>query len=201
MATSPQVNTTTGEIVDEVQVRPFAELLTMLDHGQAHAEASRALHDLVAAVRDTGKQGAMTINLKLAPLKGNIDQLVVAAQVTSKPPKSEPSAAMFFVDDAGNHWVVPGVPGTSGQALTLGVRPEHLSMGPEGDGWSAQVETSEMLGAERLVYSRWAHSDADEMVIIRTEESAAVPALGATLHVTPRPDRIHHFDANTGKRT
>jgi hypothetical protein len=102
MATSPQVDTTTGEIVDEIQIRPFAELLTMLDHGQAHAEASRALHDLVAAVRDTGKQGAMTINLKLAPLKGNIDQLVVAAQVTSKPPKSEPSAAMFFVDDAGN---------------------------------------------------------------------------------------------------
>jgi len=52
MATSPQVNTTTGEIVDEIQIRPFAELLTMLDHGQAHAEASRALHDLVAAVRD-----------------------------------------------------------------------------------------------------------------------------------------------------
>jgi sn-glycerol 3-phosphate transport system ATP-binding protein len=61
-----------------------------------------------------------------------------------------------------------------------------------------------MLGAERLIYGKWAHklhaADADELLIIRTEESAAVPALGATLHVTPRPHRIHHFDAATGKR-
>ena len=62
------------------------------------------------------------------------------------------------------------------------------------------VEAVEMLGAERLVYGRWAHSTSDEWVIIRTEESHAVPALGATLHVTPRADRIHHFDATTGRR-
>lgn len=102
MATSPKVDTTTGEIIEEIQIRPFAELLTMLDHGAAHAEASRALHDLVAAVRDTGKGGTMTITLKLGPLKGNVDQLVVAAQVAAKPPKSEPAAAIFYVDDAGN---------------------------------------------------------------------------------------------------
>ena len=57
-----------------------------------------------------------------------------------------------------------------------------------------------MLGAERLIYGRWAHSPTDEMVIIRTEESRAAPALGITLHVTPRPDRLHVFDAATGKR-
>jgi sn-glycerol 3-phosphate transport system ATP-binding protein len=62
------------------------------------------------------------------------------------------------------------------------------------------VEAVEMLGAERLVYGRWEHGTADELVIIRTEESHAVPALGATLHVTPRPHKIHHFDAATGMR-
>jgi sn-glycerol 3-phosphate transport system ATP-binding protein len=35
---------------------------------------------------------------------------------------------------------------------------------------------------------------------VRTEESHAVPTLGSTLHVTPRTNRIHHFDAATGKR-
>ncbi len=40
----------------------------------------------------------------------------------------------------------------------------------------------------------------DEMVIVRTEESHAVPQLGATIHVTPRQDRLHLFDASTGKR-
>jgi len=38
------------------------------------------------------------------------------------------------------------------------------------------------------------------MVILRAEESHAVPALGATIHVTPRQDRLHLFDADTGKR-
>jgi sn-glycerol 3-phosphate transport system ATP-binding protein len=62
----------------------------------------------------------------------------------------------------------------------------------------------EMLGAERLIYGKWAHklnaADADETVIIRIEESQPVPALGSTLYVTPRADRIHHFDAATSKR-
>ena len=101
MATTT-VDLSTGELTDEPQVRPFAELLTVLDHGNAHAEASRALHDLVAAVRDSGKKGTMSIALTVAPLKGSDSQVVVAAQVTAKPPKSEPAAAVFYLDDAGN---------------------------------------------------------------------------------------------------
>lgn len=97
------VDPKTGEILeDDKQIRPFAELLTILDRGSAHAEASRALNDLVAAVRDTGKKGSMTVSIELGPLKGSSDQLLVAARVTAKPPKSEPGAAVFYIDDAGN---------------------------------------------------------------------------------------------------
>jgi sn-glycerol 3-phosphate transport system ATP-binding protein len=80
----------------------------------------------------------------------------------------------------------------------VGIRPEHLDITP--GGWALRVEAVEMLGAERLVYGRWSHGSGDEMVIIRTDEAHAVPALGATIHVTPRPDRLHLFDAGTGKR-
>ena len=80
----------------------------------------------------------------------------------------------------------------------VGIRPEHLDITP--GGWALRVEAVEMLGAERLVYGRWSHGSGDEMVIIRTEEAHAVPALGATIHVTPRQDRLHLFDASTGKR-
>jgi sn-glycerol 3-phosphate transport system ATP-binding protein len=80
----------------------------------------------------------------------------------------------------------------------VGIRPEHLDITP--GGWPLRVEAVEMLGAERLVYGRWSHGSGDEMVILRTEESHAVPALGAIIHVTPRPDRLHLFDAKTGKR-
>jgi sn-glycerol 3-phosphate transport system ATP-binding protein len=82
----------------------------------------------------------------------------------------------------------------------VGVRPEHLDISEAG--WALRVEATEMLGAERLTYGRWLHGSADELVIIRTEESSAVPvpAPGSSLCVTPRADKIHHFDASTGKR-
>ena len=80
----------------------------------------------------------------------------------------------------------------------VGIRPEHLDISD--GGWALRVEAVEMLGAERLVYGRWAHGSGDEMVIIRTEESHAVPALGSTIHVMPRQDRLHYFDAATGRR-
>ena len=80
----------------------------------------------------------------------------------------------------------------------VGIRPEHLDITQTG--WALRVEAVEMLGAERLVYGRWSHGAGNEMVIIRTEEAHAVPALGATIHVTPRVDRLHAFDTATGKR-
>ncbi len=77
----------------------------------------------------------------------------------------------------------------------LGIRPEHLQIGTSG--WAVQVETIEMLGAERLVYCRMA----GEPLIVRTDEGlSSVPDLGATLYVRPRPDRLHWFDAATGSR-
>ena len=77
----------------------------------------------------------------------------------------------------------------------LGIRPEHLTVGATG--WAVQVDTIEMLGAERLVYCRMG----SEAVIVRTDESlSTAPEIGATIHVTPRADRLHWFDADTGKR-
>ena len=40
-----------------------------------------------------------------------------------------------------------------------------------------------------------------EQLIVRTDESQAAPAIGATIHVTPRADRLHWFDAASGKRS
>jgi sn-glycerol 3-phosphate transport system ATP-binding protein len=77
----------------------------------------------------------------------------------------------------------------------LGIRPEHLQVGSTG--WAVQVDTIEMLGAERLLYCRLG----EEFLIVRTDESLSVaPEIGMTIHVEPRPDRLHWFDAKTGRR-
>jgi hypothetical protein len=104
VTTTPIADTKTGEIPPEdgEHFRPFAELLTILDHGAAHAEASRVLHDLTNAVVDTGKAGNMIIKIEVKALKGSSSQLVVTAQVASKMPKSEPAASIFYRDNGGN---------------------------------------------------------------------------------------------------
>jgi len=76
----------------------------------------------------------------------------------------------------------------------LGIRPEHLDIGT--GGWQAVVESVEMLGAERLLYCRLG----DEQLVVRTEEATAAPALGQSIGLLPRTERVHHFDADTGMR-
>jgi len=82
-----------------------------------------------------------------------------------------------------------GKPGT-----ILGIRPEHLDV--RGEGWEVTVETVELLGAERLIYGR-VHG---EQLIVRVEEGTHSPAPDSIIHVVPRADRLHAFDATTGKR-
>ena len=79
-------------------------------------------------------------------------------------------------------------------SIIQGIRPEHLEVRSEG--WSVTVETVELLGAERLIYGRL-HG---EPIIVRVEEGTPAPAPDSVIHVVPRPDRLHAFDAITGKR-
>ena len=81
----------------------------------------------------------------------------------------------------------------------FGIRPEHLDVTP-GTGWALVVDTVELLGAERLIYARVQGGNADEQLVVRVEEGTFTPNAGDVIHVTPRPDRIHTFDASTGKR-
>ena len=83
----------------------------------------------------------------------------------------------------------------------LGIRPEHLDLAAEG--WALRVDALEMLGAERLIYARWpagTSGQGDELVIVRADESHPAPAIGSVIRVRPRADRLHWFDAESGKR-
>ena len=76
----------------------------------------------------------------------------------------------------------------------LGIRPEHLDI--TSAGWEVRVDTVELLGAERLIYGRIN----GEQIIVRVEEGTHAPAPDSVIHVAPRADRLHAFDAATGKR-
>ncbi|MFC3980201.1 hypothetical protein [Streptosporangium jomthongense] len=84
------------------QVRPFADVLRDIRNGQVSDEAAAAMQQLVAAVREHGKKGTVTLTLTVEPMKGNEAALMVVGEVTVKAPKAPPRAAVFFADTAGN---------------------------------------------------------------------------------------------------
>jgi sn-glycerol 3-phosphate transport system ATP-binding protein len=82
----------------------------------------------------------------------------------------------------------------TGDAITLGVRPEHLRVG--GEGMAVTIDLIEPLGSETLVHGR---------IVGREEETIVVKVPGAvmpveTVTVSVQPDQVHVFDAGTGRR-
>jgi multiple sugar transport system ATP-binding protein len=88
---------------------------------------------------------------------------------------------------AGSHQVKPG------QAVIFGVRPEHLELSP--DGFPAQISVVEPMGSEMMVFL---HFGEHELVALFRERHEFKP--GETIHLRPRAEEAHLFDAETGKR-
>ena len=97
------------------------------------------------------------------------------------------------VDNAGNHWAVPGVPATSGQALTLGVRPEHLRL--DGAGVEARVVVVESTGSEtHLVVD----AGGTKLTCVLRERVGVRP--GDHVRLGADTAHLHLFRADSGER-
>jgi sn-glycerol 3-phosphate transport system ATP-binding protein len=120
---------------------------------------------------------------------GNMEQFGTPEEVYHAPATT--FVASFIGSPPMN--LLKNAPGGRTGAIT-GIRPEHLDIGT--DGWEVQVETVELLGAERLVYGKLG----GEPIIVRTEEGAPAPAADSVIRVRPREGRMHWFDAQSGKR-
>jgi multiple sugar transport system ATP-binding protein len=86
------------------------------------------------------------------------------------------------------------LPGTEGQPVLLGVRPEHLRLAPEG-GIGARVVVVEPTGADTFVSCE--HQGQSVSVLFR-ERHAFQP--GSTIRLAADPAQLHVFDAASGLR-
>ena len=101
--TQPKVNPRTGEIDEDVLVRPFADWLREQSGGRSHDELSEALHDLVARVKDTSKKGSLQFTVTVAPFDKHDDApLVVTDEIRLRLPEHDRKASMFYADANGN---------------------------------------------------------------------------------------------------
>ena len=187
-------------IVRQPQVFLFDEPLSNLDaklRVQTRLEIQKLHRELgITSLFVTHDQvEAMTLAQRMMVMNaGRMEQFGTPEEVYNRPATTfvasfMGSPPMNLLKNASNA-DFGGLPGA-----ILGIRPEHLQVGSTG--WAVQVDTIEMLGAERLIYCRMG----DEFLIVRADESlSSAPAIGATIHVAPRTDRLHWFDAGTGQR-
>ncbi len=86
------------------------------------------------------------------------------------------------------------VPANShGRPVTLGVRPEHFHLDP--NGLPAEILTVEPTGSETQVVARFAGQD-----ITGAFRERIVARPGESLTIRPERSAIHLFDAESGKR-
>ncbi|MDP3836134.1 MAG: sn-glycerol-3-phosphate ABC transporter ATP-binding protein UgpC [Hydrogenophaga sp.] len=182
-------------IVRQPQVFLFDEPLSNLDaklRAQTRLEIQKLHRELgITSLFVTHDQvEAMTLAERMIVMNaGRMEQFGTPEEVYSRPATT--FVASFIGSPPMN--LLKNAPGGRPGSI-LGIRPEHLDIGT--GGWALQVETVELLGAERLVHARLG----DEMLIIRTHEDQGAPAIGSTIHAQPREERVHWFDAQTGQR-
>lgn len=80
------------------RVRPFADTLRDLRHGEVLDQAARDIQTLVESVGDVGKKGKLTLTIEVEPMKGDSSALSVTAQLKLACPPKPATAAVFFAD-------------------------------------------------------------------------------------------------------
>lgn len=187
-------------IVRQPQVFLFDEPLSNLDaklRAQTRLEIQKLHRELgITSLFVTHDQvEAMTLAQRMIVMNaGVMEQFGTPQEVYQRPAST--FVASFIGSPPMN--LLKNAPGVKPGAI-LGVRPEHLRIANSGEGWSARLETQELLGAERLLYTRVG----EEQVIVRVDESQVTPTPytnGATVHLKFAPEHVHQFDAASGKR-
>ncbi|MEO5672113.1 MAG: ATP-binding cassette domain-containing protein, partial [Ramlibacter sp.] len=182
-------------IVRQPQVFLFDEPLSNLDaklRAQTRIEIQKLHRELgITSLFVTHDQvEAMTLAQRMMVMNaGVMEQFGTPEEVYHRPAST--FVASFIGSPPMN--LLMNAPGGRAGSI-MGIRPEHLDIG--NDGWEATVVTCELLGAERLIYA----TVGGEQLIVRSEEHNAAPAPGSTIRIAPRPDRVHWFNADTGKR-
>lgn len=80
----------------------FAAVLMQHNKGAAHAEASKALAEVVAACKATGKKGSITVRLDIEPQPKMGDVIKVSDTITKKVPAADRIGSMWYPGEHGD---------------------------------------------------------------------------------------------------
>jgi sn-glycerol 3-phosphate transport system ATP-binding protein len=87
-------------------------------------------------------------------------------------------------------------PREPGRPVLIGLRPEHFEPTPDGP-IALRIDLLERLGADTILHGR---SQGTGLPLRARVSGSIEPAPGETINFAIRPDHIHLFDADTGRR-
>lgn len=89
-----------------MKIRPAQATLNELSDGRTMIQLAEAIHEAIAAVKQFGKPGVVSLDITVATMKDQHNlvnpPVVISGEVTSKLPKAPPPLTLFFVDEDGN---------------------------------------------------------------------------------------------------
>jgi multiple sugar transport system ATP-binding protein len=183
-------------IVREPKAFLFDEPLSNLDAAlrvQMRMEVTRLQKQLATtAIYVTHDQvEAMTMADRIVVLNaGRVEQYGSPLELYERP------ANLFVAGFIGSPKMnfVSGVPASRHGAATIGIRPEHLRIAPEGDGggegWPGTVSVAEHLGSDTFLYV-----DAGELGLLTVRGIGEIHLkAGDRVWLSPDPARLHRFD-------
>ena len=180
-------------IVREPKAFLFDEPLSNLDAAlrvQMRLEVTRLQRQLdTTAIYVTHDQvEAMTMADRIVVLNaGRIEQYGTPLELYERP------ANLFVAGFIGSPRMnfVSGKAAEPHGAATIGVRPEHVAAGREGEGWAGTVSVAEHLGSDTFLYV-----DVPEIGSITSRAPGEIGIeAGERVILRPDPARIHRFDA------
>src|SRR5262249_6486124 len=132
---------------------------------------------------------AMTMADKIVVLNaGKVEQYGSPLELYEKP------ANLFVAGFIGSPKMnfISGDAARQSGAATIGVRPEHLKVDREGQGWRGTVTAAEHLGSDTFLYV-----DAGPIGTLTARYIGELNlSAGDKVSLSPEPARIHRFDAN-----
>ncbi len=201
-------------IVRQPQVFLFDEPLSNLD-AKLRAATRLEIQKLHAELGVTSlfvthdQVEAMTLAQRMIVMNaGRIEQIGTPEEVYGKPATTfvasfigSPPMNLIEGHADGDRFVVgqetlklPAAAPRAGRLL-MGVRPEHIAIDLDG-AWRLQVETTEMLGAERLLHGRLAGS----AFTLRVDAMTWAARPGDEVPLAVNAARLHWFDSSSGQR-
>lgn len=82
--------------MSDKNITPFSETLSYLEKGSLNAELTEQLAEVIKGVRETGKQGTVTLQLKVSLMKGTEDTVTLQSTVNNKVPQLDRAQTIMW---------------------------------------------------------------------------------------------------------